>query len=164
MEKSWNNNPQCRNYMNFTFTNDMIPIVVSLLLDLTPPIYSGRIEKHVKEKMSDGSIEGERQETILDYVKYLDDIYKIIAAIVISITTVILLPFFRSILVISVGLIDTLIITLVAGITYWATTSPHETEAQRIGPYGWVAWVSIVLNIIIIMLYGFYSQSSSLVS
>jgi hypothetical protein len=56
------------------------------------------------------------------------------------------------------ALVDALIITLIVGITYLIDVSPHRNMMQRIGPYGWVAWISITLNVIIITLIGFYQQ------
>ena len=133
----------------------MFPLFVSIGLVLGFPLYGSKIKSIVKKQLTyQGATEDQIRE-VMDYVNYVGDLSQIIFAIILSIATIVVLPFFTHNLEVSLPIIIALVVILSLTITYFGEEgNPYTNAMLKIGPYGWAGLASVALNILIIILTG----------
>lgn len=138
--------------MNFEFTLDTLPFIASIVLDAISPKTSKRIENIVDQKLEKEKATEKQRSAIQDYISYSSDSLLVISAIIISIVSVISIPFFKNNEIIGIVIMGILGILLILSIHYFSRTDPYNHAIMRFGPYGWVSWCTMGMNVTLIIL------------
>ncbi len=129
----------------------VLPFAVAMLLDLISPVTSWRVEQLIKNKLPKALGNNERQ-AVLDYANYATDSSQLISSTIISLASLVVLSVFTQNVEYVVLLMFGFFFLAILLSLYLGKTGPHRHAVQRIGPYGWVSILSIVLNGLLVTL------------
>src|SRR6266566_8016150 len=130
----------------------MLPFLVAALLDLMFPLTSWRTEQLVKAKLQYEGLRQEELQAVLAHAQYSADASQMFSSTVISLASVVALPLCSQKVEYGVLLVFGILFVVILLFLYLGRTSVYTHALQRIGPYSWVALLSLFLNSLLVVL------------
>jgi hypothetical protein len=138
--------------MNITFPIDTIPFIVALALEFISPLTARRTEHHIERGLKYVLANEGQINDIKDYVSYAVDSLQVISSIILSLVSIIVLPFFRQEFEFGIIISVALVSLLFCAWYYFEKVGANRHQLFGLGPYGWVSLLTIFLNFFIISL------------